>query len=111
MPLQIPPEARDAAPGVLGALVAIPWTQGPLLMRASMFLGGASLSYLGSDAFAQVMGMTSGRGFAGFVLGLFGMSVAAKIYEAIAAVAAGELWGAVIEWLRTRLGLPAKREG
>lgn len=111
MPLHIPPEAKDAAPGLLGALIAIPWTQGPLLMRASMFLGGASLSYFGSDPFAQIMGMTSGRGFAGFVLGLFGMNVAAKIYDAIAAVAAGDLWAAVVEWARARMGLPANREG
>lgn len=110
MPLHIPPEAKDAAPGLVGALIAIPWTQGPLMMRAAMFLGGASLSYFGSDPLAQIMGMTSGRGFAGFVLGLFGMNVAAKIYEAIASFASPKVGEAFIEWLRARLKLPAKGE-
>lgn len=104
MPLNIPPEAKDAAPGVLGALIAIHRTDGPLTMRASMFLGGASLSYYGADWFAFLMGMSAGRGLAGFVLGLFGMSVAAKVYEAVAAFDAAGLSRAVLDWARKRLG-------
>lgn len=104
MPLNIPPEAKDAAPGILGALIAIHRTDGPLTMRASMFLGGASLSYYGADWFAIVMGMSAGRGLAGFVLGLFGMSVAAKVYEAVAAFDAAGLSRAVLDWARKRLG-------
>ena len=62
----------------------------------------------GADANMRVHAWVIG---AGFVLGLFGMNVAAKIYEAIAAVAAGDLWAAVVEWARARMGLPARREG
>ena len=105
MPIQIPPEARDAAPGIIGALVAIPFTQGPLLMRASMFMGGASLSYFGAVPLAVAMGMTSGAGLAGFVLGLFGMSIASKVYEGIATFATADVSKAVIDWIRKRLGV------
>jgi len=57
MPIDIPPEAKEAAPGIIGALVAIPFTQGPLLMRSSMFLGGASLSLYGSAPLADALKM------------------------------------------------------
>lgn len=100
-----PPDAKEALPGILGALFAIPFTQGPRLMRAAMFGGGASLSYFGAVPFSQAMGMTNGAGLAGFVLGLFGMSVAAKVYEALAVFAAGDLSRAVLDWARRKLGV------
>ena len=113
MPLHIPPEARDAAPGVIGALIAIPWTRGPLIMRASMFVGGSALSFFGSDPFVQYMQMSAdGKGLSGFMLGLFGMSLVAKVYEAISAFAAGELAQELLAWARRRLGASStKQEG
>lgn len=105
MPIDIPPEAKDAVPGILGALVAIPFTQGPLLMRASMFLGGASLSLYGSAPLADVLNMRGSIGLAGFVVGLFGMSIAAKGYEVIATFAAADVSRAVVDWLKNKLGV------
>lgn len=105
MPIDIPPEAKDAAPGIIGALVAIPFTQGPLLMRASMFLGGASLSLYGSAPLADALNMRGSIGLAGFVVGLFGMSIAAKVYEVIAAFAAADVSRAVVDWLKNKLGV------
>jgi hypothetical protein len=106
MPLHIPPEAKDAAPGLIGALIAIPWTQGPLLMRASVFLGGIALSWFGTAPVSSVLGMAdSAKGLAGFVLGLFGMSVAAKVYEAITSFDSSAIGKAVIDFIRKRLGV------
>jgi len=105
MPLHIPPEAKDAAPGILGALVAIPFIQGPPIMRASMFLGGASLSYFGAAPMASAMGVSSLAGFVGYVLGMFGMSIAAKVYEGIATFATADVSKAVIDWIRKKLGV------
>jgi hypothetical protein len=105
MPIDIPPEARDAVPGIFGAFVAVSRTQGPLKQRALSFMGGSSLSYFCAGPFATAMGMTlDGRGFAGFVLGVFGMAVVAKIYEAIDQFAAGDLSRAVLERFRKALG-------
>jgi hypothetical protein len=105
MPIDIPPEAKDAAPGIIGALVAIPFTSGPLLMRVSMFVGGSSLSLYGSAPLADALGMRSSIGLAGFVVGLFGMSIAAKVYEGIATFAAGDIGAAVTAWFRKMLGV------
>ena len=104
MPIDFPPEAKDAAPGILGALVAIPFTQGPMLMRASMFLGGASLSLYGSAPLADALNMRGSVGLAGFVVGLFGMSIAAKVYEVIATFAAADVSKAAVEWIKSKLG-------
>lgn len=105
MPLQIPPEARDATPGILGALVAIRYTQGPILMRSSMFLGGASMSYFGAAPISSAMGVMNGAGLVGFVLGLFGMAIASKVYEGIAGFPVADVSKAVIDWIRKKLGV------
>ena len=105
MPIDIPPEAKDAAPGILGALVAIPFTQGPLLMRASMFLGGSALSLYGSAPIADALNMRGSIGLAGFVVGLFGMSIAAKVYEAITSFAAKDVSKAFLDWIKKLMGV------
>lgn len=105
MPLDIPPEARDAVPGVMGALVAIPFTQGPLFMRLSMFVGGVSLSKWGTQPLVESLGVTSSVGLIGFILGLFGMSIAAKVYEAIGSFRASEVGEAVVAWFKNKMGV------
>ena len=104
MPIDIPPEAKDAVPGIFGALVAIPFTQGPILMRASMFLGGSALSLYGSAPLADALNMRGSIGLAGFVVGLFGMSLAAKAYEVISTFAAADVSRAVVDWIKSKLG-------
>ena len=75
------------------------------MMRASMFVGGSALSYFGADPFVQYMQMSADvKGLSGFMLGMFGMSLVAKVYEAITAFAAGELAQEVLAWARRKLG-------
>lgn len=111
MPLHIPPEAKDAAPGLVGALIALRWTDGSLAAKTLLVVGGATLSYYGTHPVAGWLGAANADGLIGWALGLFGMNVASKVHESISAIAAGDLWAAVIEWVRAKLGLPAKREG
>ena len=103
--MDFPPEARDAVPGVMGALVAIPFTQGPLFMRLSMFVGGVGLSKWGTQPLVEWLGVTSSAGLVGFILGLFGMSVAAKVYEAIGSFAAGDIGAAMVQWAKNKMGV------
>lgn len=109
MPIDIPPEAKDAAPGLVGALIALRWTEGTPTAKLLLVIGGSTLSYYGTHPLAGWLGATNADGLIGWALGLFGMNVASKVHEAIGAVAAGDLWAAVIEWARVRMGLPAKR--
>lgn len=108
MPLHIPPEAKDAAPGLVGALIALRWTDGSLAAKTLLVVGGATLSYYGTHPVAGWLGAANADGLIGWALGLFGMNVASKVHESIAAIAAGDLWAAVIDWIRAKLGLPAK---
>lgn len=111
MPIHIPPEAKDAAPGLLGALIALRWTEGTTVAKLLLVIGGATLSYYGTHPVAGWLNVTNADGLVGWALGLFGMNVASKVHEAISAIAAGDLWAALVEWARTKLGLPARREG
>jgi len=106
MPIHIPPEAADAAPGLIGSLIAtMRFTQGPIAMRGVMFLGGASLSYFAAPSVASMLGMKAAEGLVGFMLGVFGMAIAAKVYEGIAAFDMVALSKGVLDWALKRLGV------
>lgn len=74
-------EAAKAAPGVVGALAALRWMPGTPLQRLSSFIGGSAASYYGTDHIAHALEIAPG--FTGFLLGLFGMAIASKVFEAI----------------------------
>lgn len=72
-----------AGPGVIGSLVAVglmrdvsPWR------RLSSFLAGAACSYFAGDTVTAIWPAIK-PGFAGFVMGLFGMALILKIYETL----------------------------
>ena len=80
-PVDVTGEAVKAAPGVVGALVALRWMPGTPLQRLSSFVGGSAASYYGTDCLAHALELAPG--FTGFLLGLFGMAIASKVFEAI----------------------------
>lgn len=84
----IPPEVLKAVPGTLGAIVALRWVAGTPLQRIAAVIGGSGTSYYGGEYVASVTG--AHLGFAAWLLGLFGMAVAHKLFEAIASLSLGE---------------------
>jgi len=105
MPIDIPPEVRDAAPGTAGAALSYFFTTGDPGRRVVMAIGGAVMSYYAAKPAAAWLGSVDLVGLAGFVFGLFGMAVAAKVYEGMAAVSAGEIGAAFTQWVRSKLGV------
>jgi hypothetical protein len=85
---QLPPEVIKAVPGVLGAIVALRWISGTPMQRIAAVIGGSGTSYYGGDYVAEVTG--AHVGLAAWLLGLFGMALAHKLFEALAAMNLGE---------------------
>lgn len=83
-PQDLSDELFKALPGMLGAMLALRWVEGTPLQRATSFVGGAIASYYGAPFVARALSVDTG--LAGFVVGLFGMACAAKIFETIAAL-------------------------
>lgn len=86
--------------GVAGAFVSLRFVQGTMPERLTMAGGGAALSYYATPPAAAWLGMASAEGLVGFLVGLFGMAVVAKIYDAIqglpAAAMAKQAWESVL---------------
>lgn len=84
-----------------GALVSLRFVTGTIPERICMCVGGAALSYYASTPAAMWMGAPNAEGLVGFLLGLFGMAIAAKVYEGIMALDAAKMakdaWGVVVK--------------
>ena len=101
----LPRELAHAAPGVIGSLIALPFLRGTWPMRLSMVIGGCALSYFGTTPLAKYLGMVEAQGLVGFFIGLFGMALVGKVYEAVQAFNASAVGQIVIEAVRKRLGV------
>lgn len=80
-PNQVHPEVLKVIPGTVGALVALGWIKGTWPQRVIALVGGAAASYYGTGYLAGMMGTDAG--LTGFLIGLFGMAVAAKCFEVL----------------------------
>lgn len=69
--------------GIAGAVVSMNFVKGTLSERIVMAIGGAALSYFASDNLAQWLNVPEALGLLGFLIGLFGMAIVAKIYLVI----------------------------
>jgi hypothetical protein len=78
-------------PATAGTLISMRFVKGTKWERATMALGGIALSYYGTSPAAAYVGMHNAEGLLGFVIGMFGMSLAAKVYETIGAIDAKQL--------------------
>lgn len=96
---EIPPEVYKGLPGAIGAIVALRWIVGSPVQRATAVVGGTAASYYGSPWLALWAGFD--HGLAGFLVGLFGMAVVAKIFDALALLDLQR----IIDKLLGRLGL------
>lgn len=86
----LPPEIVKAVPGVLGSFVSLIWIRGSLPQRLTSFVGGAAASYYGAEHMVALMGVSERMvGFSGFLVGMFGMAIAARVFDAIHAIDLG----------------------
>lgn len=73
------PEVAKIIPAAVGSAGALFWIQGTWPKKIGMFFLGASMSYLGTPYVSDYFGLA--EGFAGFLLGLFGMSMVDKVMD------------------------------
>lgn len=74
------PELKNIIPGALGSFgAAALWIKGPWGRRLTMAGLGSVASYYGAPYISQTLHMA--EGFAGFMLGLFGMSVVDSVFK------------------------------
>jgi hypothetical protein len=97
------PEVARFLPGVAGALVSMIFIREHWLRRLAMFAAGAALAIYGTPWAARVSNLDPG--FAGFLLGMFGMALVAKVFDAWSDL---ELTIILRDALRKVLGLPPK---
>lgn len=65
--------------GVAGAFVSMRFLQGTRGERLMMAVSGAMLSFYAAPFAAHKLGMP--EGLAGFLLGMFGMAIASRVWE------------------------------
>lgn len=69
--------------GVAGAVVSLNFVKGTWTERIVMAIGGAALSYFASNNLADWLNVPEALGLIGFLIGLFGMAIVAKVYEVL----------------------------
>ena len=67
-------------------------------------LGGVAFSWFASKYVATVLGVPNEQGLVGYLLGLFGMALLAKVYEAIEAINAASYAEMLADWVRKKTG-------
>lgn len=90
--------------GILGAFVSLRFVQGSTTERLTMAAGGAAFSYYATGPAAAWLGIGQAEGLVGFLIGLFGMAIAAKVYEAIMALPATKMATDAWDAAKRRLG-------
>lgn len=90
--------------GAVGAAVSLKFIKGTLLERTSMAIGGAALSYYGTTPAATWANVPDVEGLIGFMIGLFGMAIVAKLYEVIMLLDAKQIAVDFWEWVKRKWG-------
>ncbi|TRM53271.1 hypothetical protein YH64_009235 [Achromobacter sp. LC458] len=84
--------------GVLGAAVSMRYLQGSWMARISMAASGSLGAYYAAPYLSEVLGIP--EGLMGFLVGMFGMAIVSRAWEAVQAVPIPALWQAVIDRVR-----------
>lgn len=96
-------ELEKLLPGLIGSAGALLWIKGTWPRRIAMVGLGSAASYYGAQHVSALFGM--GEGLAGFLVGLFGMSVVDSLFKTWQELGLTEI---VREFLRKWLGLQSK---
>lgn len=86
--------------GVAGAMVSMRFLHGTWPERLSLAVSGALLSYYLAPHISERLSLP--EGLTGFLVGMFGMAVASRAWEAVQAFPIAALWQAVIDRVRGR---------
>lgn len=88
--------------GVLGSLVSAGLLQGTLKQRLFTMVGGALCSYYFAPWVAEKLGMPDA--FTGFLVGMFAMAIASRMWEWVQTAPIAAFWQIVLDWLRRITG-------
>lgn len=88
--------------GFAGAFISLKFIQGSWPERIVMAIGGSFFSFYASPWAASKTGLP--EGLSGFLLGLFGMAICAKVWEWIQQAPVSGIWGALLEWFPRKKG-------
>ncbi len=86
--------------GLVGAVVSMQFLQGSWPARVNLALSGAAISYFAAPYLSAKIGLP--EGLTGFLLGLFGMAVASRVWEWIQTTPVAELWQLLLAKLGKR---------
>lgn len=92
--------------GVAGALVSMRFLQGTWPQRISTAVCGALISFYAAPYVASRVGIP--EGLSGFLMGLFGMAIASRLWEWVQTTPLAGVWQIALDWLRKLAGLEKK---
>lgn len=105
------PSITKLVAAVMGSFISLKFMKGTWYERLMLFVGGAFLSYNATSPLAHWLNFQEGEGLIGFSVGLLGMALAEKLYEAVQATDAKQvskdLWSAV----KKRIGVDSDANG
>jgi hypothetical protein len=97
----IPPEVAHKLGGPFGGLIAMLFLQDPWPRRVAMAAAACPLSWYGAPMLVEWLPLMN-EGLAGFLLGLFGMSIVSKIFDAWQGVSLVPTIQAWLDWLKPK---------
>ncbi len=99
-----PQTVKQTAPGLLGALGAVGLMSGSWAFRLGMILPGAAGAFFAAGYVASHTGLT--EGLAGFLTGLLGMVIVAKLVKTWNDLDLGTI---AKKWLHKRFGVEGEQ--
>lgn len=90
--------------GLAGSIVSLKFVQGTYVERGLMCVGGAALSYYATTPVSMWVGLPNTEGLVGFMIGLFGMAVVAKLYEVVQLLDSKKIAEDAWEWIKRKWG-------
>lgn len=96
-------EVTKAAPGFIGALIAAMWSKEAPARSAALVVAGAATAYFVGDWLSRSLGVPGT--VAGFFVGLYGIAVVNKGFEALQTFPLGQI---LTDWAKSKL--PSSKE-
>jgi len=88
--------------GVAGAIVSMRFLTGTWPERLFTALCGAITSFFITPYLSEKIGLPAG--LTGFLVGLFGMAIASRMWEWVQTTPVAALWNIALDWVRRKGG-------